>query len=269
MPKYRYGLKSHRLPAASLAFKLYGTLSLPSSVDLTPSMPAVYDQGELGSCTANALTAAVQFLNKGFQGSRLFLYYNERVLSGDVSTDDGSTIADGVQSLKTQGNVAESAWPYVIANFAVKPTASLYATALTNVVLAATNVSVNANQIKGCLANGSPVVIGIVVYSSFESTAALSSGIVPMPAASDTVLGGHAIVLVGYNDSTNLFKFRNSWGTSYGVQGYGYLPYAYVTDANLASDLWEITSVSPPPTPPTPAPSPIPASYTTCTCAIA
>jgi len=97
---------------------------------------------------------------------------------------------------------------------------------------------------KGCLASSYPFIFGFTVYDSFESQPVAQTGVVPMPGSTERVLGGHCVVAVGYDDSQQRFIVRNSWGTSWGIQGYCTMPYAYLTDSNLASDFWTIRLVS-------------------------
>ena len=102
----------------------------------------------------------------------------------------------------------------------------------------------NANLLKGCLAAGYPFVFGFTVYESFESQEVARSGVVPMPSSGEKILGGHAVLAVGYDDSTQRFIVRNSWGTGWGMSGYFTMPYQYVTDSNLADDLWTIRLIA-------------------------
>jgi C1A family cysteine protease len=220
--------------------------SVPSAVDLRPHMPTVVDQGNLGSCTANAIVAAFQYdLTKQklniFTGSRLFVYYNERVMEGSVGQDSGAMIRDGIKSLNTYGVCSEPTWPYIIAKFAVKPSTAAYTQAKLNRALTYYSVASNPTAIKTALAAGFPVVIGIEVYESFESDAVAVSGVVPMPGPSEQLLGGHAVLVVGYNDVLKQFIVRNSWGTGWGKSGYFFLPYAYTS---LMSDCWVVSSVN-------------------------
>lgn len=220
--------------------------ALPPKTDLRPQCPPVYDQGQLGSCTANAIGAAIQFdrmkqsLQPNFVPSRLFIYYNERVIEGTVSTDSGAQIRDGIKSVAQQGACPEQDWPYVITKFAVQPPKADYTEALQDRAVSYSRLVQNQNLLKGCLASGYPFVFGFTVYESFESQAVAQSGVVPMPASSEQVVGGHAVMAVGYDDGSQRFIVRNSWGTSWGMAGYFTMPYAYVTDANLADDLWTI-----------------------------
>lgn len=222
--------------------------ALPSKVDLTSKMPPVYDQGQLGSCTSNAIVGAVEYDqilqgNKYFLPSRLFLYYNERDMEGTVNEDSGAMIRDGIKSMVDLGDCPETVWPYDIPKFAVKPSADCYAQALKNQVLVYRRINYDLNQMKGCLASGFPFIIGFTVYESFESQEVANTGQVPMPGPDEYVLGGHAVLVVGYDDSTQRFIVRNSWGEGWGLRGYFTMPYAYLTDPNLADDFWAINTV--------------------------
>ncbi len=222
---------------------------LPTQVDLSKQCPAVYDQGELGSCTANAIAAAIEFDRMkqhlpDFVPSRLFIYYNERVMEGTVNSDSGAQIRDGIKSVAQQGACPEKEWPYDISKFAVKPPAQSYQDALKDRAVSYTRLSHNLTQMKGCLADGYPFVFGFTVYESFESQTVAQTGHAPMPRHNEKVLGGHAVLAVGYDDSHQWFLVRNSWGTQWGMHGYFTLPYAYLIDPNLADDYWTIRLIS-------------------------
>ena len=223
--------------------------ALPASVDLTSACPAIYDQGHLGSCTANAIAAAMQFdqlkqnLSTVFVPSRLFIYYDERAMEGTVDSDSGAMIRDGMKSVGNQGVCPEDMWPYNIESFAVKPTDACYQAALQHKAILYQRVTRNLNQMKGCLASGYPFVFGFTVYESFESEQVAKDGHAPMPKPGEQVLGGHAVLAVGYDDVNQWFIVRNSWGTGWGMQGYFTLPYAYLTNRGLASDFWTVRVV--------------------------
>jgi C1A family cysteine protease len=220
--------------------------ALPTSIDLSNKFPPPYDQGQLGSCTGNAIAGAIQFerrkqlLHPDFTPSRLFIYYNERVIEGTVGYDAGAQIRDGVKSVVKQGVCQESTWPYVIGKFTKRPPVAAYKEAAKYTVTSYSRLARVLTQFKGCLASGFPFVFGFTVYESFESTAVAKSGVVPMPAAREKTLGGHAVVAVGYNDAQQRFLVRNSWGTGWGKKGYFTMPYAYLTDPNLSDDFWTI-----------------------------
>ena len=264
--KFRYTLKPERLHETVLKLKTFSASVLPASVDLRPRCPPVYDQGALSSCTANAIVAAYQVDDSSFMGSRLFLYYCERAALGTIATDNGAYISTGINALKSLGMPAETTWPYVPTNFAVAPPAAAYTEALNHKVINATNLALDMDQMKGSLAAGFPIIVGITIYASFEGPVEMHTGKIPMPTPGEAVLGGHAILVVGYNDNDKTWICRNSWGSGIMDKGYFYLPYDYLSaQENIASDLWNISAVTPEPTPaPKPSPAPIP-----CGCDIA
>lgn len=229
-------------------------LKLPAKVDLSKGCPPVYNQGNLGSCTANALGAAFEFGKKKqkkptFRPSRLFLYYNERVMMNTVNSDSGAFLRDGVKSLNKLGICPEKDWTYDDnpspgAKFTQKPPASCYATALNHQILSYWRIPVNLSSIKGCLAEGYPFTFGFTVYESFMTPTVAQTGIMPMPNISaEHVVGGHAVLAVGYDDTKQAVLVRNSWGTGWGIKGYFWMPYAYIANTAYCSDFWTIRSV--------------------------
>jgi C1A family cysteine protease len=222
---------------------------LPTKVDLRTSCPPVYDQGMLGSCTANAIAGAIEFDQmkqkkaKPFTPSRLFIYYNERAMEGTIDTDSGAMIRDGIKSVATQGACKETTWPYTIAKFAQKPGAKCYTEGKANRIVLYQRLTPILSQLKGCLASGYPFVFGFAVYPSFESQTVARTGRVPMPAPGERELGGHAVLTVGYDDANQTFIVRNSWGTNWGMKGYFTMPFAYLLDDNLSDDFWTIRLV--------------------------
>jgi C1A family cysteine protease len=233
-------------------------------VDLRPKCPSVYDQGQLGSCTANAIGAAYEFdqVNHhtqafgkivAFHPSRLFIYYNERAKEGTIPDDNGAAIEDGVKSVSTQGVCPETMWPYDITKFTIKPPASAYAYAKNCHVTKFKKLNQDAGQLKTCLASGYPIIFGMIVYQSMESDVTARTGMVSMPQQNEQNLGGHAVLIVGYDDNKvyddstgakGVFIVRNSWGTTWGDKGYFYLPQPYVLDPNLCSDFWVFLTVT-------------------------
>jgi C1A family cysteine protease len=222
--------------------------NLPQKVDLRQHCPSIYDQGQLGSCTANAIGAAFEFdqLKQGladFMPSRLFIYYNERTIEGTVDSDSGAMIRDGMKSVNKLGVCPETEWTYDIAKFQDKPTDQCYTDAAKHQALVYRSVVQDLHQVQGCLASGYPVVFGFSVYESFETPEVAHSGVVPLPKKGEKQLGGHAVLAVGYDDTTQSFIVRNSWGSSWGQGGYFTMPYAYVTSGQLASDFWALYTV--------------------------
>ena len=219
--------------------------ALPTKVDLRSKCSPVENQGNLGSCTANPLAGAVEFLELKDSVplvivSRLFIYYNERVIEGTVDQDSGAFIRDGVKSLAKQGVCPEAEWPYKIANFKKKPTPKCYSDAGKREITSYRRIT-TIDEMRTCLADGFPFVFGFTVYSAFESAAVAKSGILNMPGPDETVVGGHAVMAVGYDDLQKRFIVRNSWDTDWGMQGYFTMPYDYLDPArNLADDFWTI-----------------------------
>lgn len=217
---------------------------LPPRVDLRRLCSPVEDQGQLGSCTGNALAGAVEFLEKKdkvsfIDVSRLFIYYNERSIEGTIKSDSGAMIRDGIKTLARQGVCSEKSWPYVISRFSVKPTVACYKEAATRQITSYLRIT-TLDEMRTCLADGYPFVFGFTVYESFETQQFARTGIMPMPKPKERVLGGHAVLAVGYDDKKKWFVVRNSWGMDWGLNGYFMMPYAYLADRNLSDDLWTI-----------------------------
>jgi C1A family cysteine protease len=236
--------------------------ALPPSADLTAQCPPVYDQGHIGSCTANAIGAAIEFDRHkqgltDFKPSRLFIYYNERAMEGHPGYDSGAAIRDGVKSVHQLGVCSESDWPYDDtpattdggpfppgARDAEKPSPQCYADALKNTATSYKRVTRNLEHMRACLASGYPFVFGFTVYERFESQEVATTGVVPMPSRTEHTLGGHAVLAVGYDDAQQRFIVRNSWGIGWGQKGYFTIPYDYLTNRGLASDFWTINMIS-------------------------
>jgi C1A family cysteine protease len=240
---------------------------LPAAVDLSQRWKVpVVDQGQLGSCTGNGIASALAFLQL-IEGeplvypSRLFIYYNERVIEGSVTSDAGAEIRDGIKSIVDSGYCAETEWPYDINQFDVRPSDSAYVSANKDLVTVYRRVAVDPVSIMSAIALGYPVIVGFTVYDSFMTS---TDGNIPMPKQTEGVQGGHAVIVVGYDQVTRRFKFENSWGTSWGTDGYGTLPFEYLGSIVYGGDYWIVTSdesAGPPPAPippPTPAPTPTP-----------
>lgn len=222
---------------------------LPARCDLRPACPAVLDQGELGSCTANAIASAHRYdqmrqaVAGHFLPSRLFIYYNERSLEGTVKEDAGAQIRDGIKTLAKQGACPESLWPYDIAKFAKRPPRAAYREAEKHQAILYQRLTPTLRQLKGCLAEGYPFVFGFSVYESFESAAVARTGKAPLPGKNERSIGGHAVLATGYDDRRQRFIIMNSWGAGWGDKGYFTLPYAYLTSDGLADDFWTVRLV--------------------------
>lgn len=213
---------------------------LPAKMDLRKQMSAVEDQGQLGSCTANALVGNLEFLAKkvkAYNASRLFLYFNERIYIGTINEDSGANLRDGIKALKKYGSASERIWPYRISRFTTKPSDVAYADALKRTISSYERI-ITLNGVLACLASGSPVVFGTDWYSSWSTMEVEKSGVIPqVDEAVDTVEGGHAMLIVGYDTAKEQFIVRNSWGKSWGKGGYCYFSFSHF---KYFSDLWTI-----------------------------
>ena len=186
--------------------------------------------------------------------SRLFIYYNERVIENDIPMDGGAFLRDGMKSLAQQGVCPETDWDYqptpppvdggpfpVGSKPVTQPPQSCYDEAVKYRITTYQALDQALPQLQGCLASGYPFVFGFSVFHSWWDTAPT---VVPYPDNGETLIGGHAVLCTGYDNDKGLFKFRNSWGPAEGENGYFYIPYGYVTSAQYASDFWVINAVN-------------------------
>ncbi|MFA5044292.1 MAG: C1 family peptidase [Kiritimatiellia bacterium] len=242
---------------------------LPARADLRAGCSPVEDQGNLGSCTAQALVGALEFLElralpspsdkskiinqapperfaqasqksaiSRFRDlSRLFVYYNERAAGGTVQEDSGAMLRTGIKTLKALGVCREALWPYEIDRFTVKPTAACFTEAADHQVTAYQRLNALV-EMKACIAMGLPFVFGFAVYEHVMSATVVRTGNIRLPRKGERMLGGHAVMAVGYDDTTKTILWRNSWGAAWGRDGYGQMPYAYVESRELSDDFW-------------------------------
>ena len=235
-----YNVLIKRLPKEELEYKknniICTSTPIPEFLDLRSKFPECYDQEDIGSCTGCAIVGAYQFVNPKYRGSILFQYYNERLIEHTTSADSGATVADGMRSLKLYGLCLDTEWPYT-KDFSKKPSKACYLAAAKHKAINVYNVRQDIHSMKLNL----PFVIGIKVYESFESDKTQKTGIIPMPdTKKEELMGGHCIVVCGYDDNTKNWTCRNSWGNKWGDNGYFYLPYEYITSHHLSSDIWKI-----------------------------
>lgn len=210
---------------------------IPVKVDLSDKLPTCWDQGQEGSCTGHGCGAAIAFIHPGFMPSRNMIYFDGRELEGDTDQDSGAQISDVISGLATHGVCHESTWPYDAMTLLEAPSEEAYQEALPQKIKQYARVS-DLEDLKSCLAEGFPVVIGFSVYDNFESPEMAKTGLLTLPGPNDELLGGHCVLVTGYDESTRLCLVRNSWGTSWGLNGNFHMPYSYFN--TLVSDMWVI-----------------------------
>jgi C1A family cysteine protease len=228
-----------------------GVTNLPDVVDMAPHMAPVFNQLQLGSCSGNTFVGALEYVenkkhgfvntDESFVGlSRLFVYYNERMIENTINEDSGAQMCDGIKALTKYGSCKEEFFPYDISKFKDKPSDAAYADGQSRVVNKFSNVEISEEAFLTVLAGGYPIPFGISIYDSFESDIVAANGLVPMPQPHEKCIGGHAVLISGYDRNTRLLKVRNSWGEDWGDKGYFYLPFDYVFATDYASDAWVI-----------------------------
>lgn len=223
-------------------------VAVPVAIDLRQWLPPVMDQGAIGSCTAHGVSAAARYhiirrnTTYDFEMSRLQLYYDSREIEGAADSDAGAEIRDVIKTLAKKGVGHEEAWPYNMTKFADRPPQEVYDDAVQYKALKYARVAVDTNMVKKTLAAGTPVIIGISLYASFESEEIAKTGIVPMPAPHEGMVGGHCMLIAGYGQKPGHFTVRNSWGTDWGDKGNCYIPEAYIGSSTYGSDYWALTT---------------------------
>jgi C1A family cysteine protease len=242
---WRPDLPDFRDHRVKLGSPFLQAMDIPAAVDLRPQCSAVENQGQISSCTGNAIVGALEVLENKAGGalidlSRLFVYWNERNLEGTTEQDAGAYIRDGIKVVASFGVCAETLWPYDETRWRERPSHEAFVNATKRRVTEYARVTQDRNQIRSVLASGFPIVFGMTVYDSFLGEAVAATGVVPMPAASESCQGGHAVLAVGYDDAKDAVLVRNSWGADWGQAGYFWLPYVYLTNPDLASDLWVV-----------------------------
>ena len=218
---------------------------LPTRVDLRDKCAPVYNQGKLGACTAFAMGKGMRETmqrtanEKVAPLSALFLYFEEREKMGTRWKDSGATITDGMAVLKDKGIATDESWPYSdnFLKFRLKPSKAAYQTATEYKVHETSQVG-TIDDVRAALAKGQSVAFGFLVYESFGRVGA--DGVMPMPhpEQGEKILGGHAVLAVGYDDQKRQLIVRNSWSAAWADKGYFYMPYEFAGNKECADDFW-------------------------------
>lgn len=230
-------------------------VKLPETFDISDYGPPIWDQGQLGSCTAHGTLRSAFYAMKRHHMligkeltiqalSRAFVYANTRLDSGEpISKDDGGTVRDAFMAIQKEFTVEEDKYPYIQQNFFNVPSPEIYTLAKqTFKFLSFAQVPQTLYAIKHAIFYGRPVVFGAQIYDSFLDEKVMQTGVIPYPdTSSENLQGGHCICLVGWNDTDKTFLLANSWSTNVGLPskpGYFTIPYDYIVDPDLCSDFW-------------------------------
>jgi C1A family cysteine protease len=219
-----------------------GGTTVPGRLDYASEMGPIRDVGTEGSVVGFAMADALEYQIKKTMEKRVtisprYIYYKTRELEGTVDSDAGATLLDAVKVVSQVGAVAEETWPYRPGEFRAKPPNDVEKAAHYKITRA--RPVRNSAEMKAALAQFGPAVAGFPMYASEQTQAVVDSGVIPMPAGNEQLLGGHAACFVGFDDGKKLLKFRNSWGSSWGDKGHGYLSYEYFDKMNV--DAWSIS----------------------------
>lgn len=229
---------------------------LPESHDLSKYSPEIYAQGDLGSCVSNSTSMGWRIsrlahndksvMNKYVTGykdvhpSRLYIYFNAKIVEGTPSGEDtGCTVHGALLGIERHRVCREEIWEYDLSNFGVQPSLEAYGDAIKHSPMSFTKVLQNEKSIKLSLVSGFPVMFGAVVFEDCKSRSAMHTGVIPTPnKEKDEALGGHCLLIVGYDDEKRQFKIQNSWGRIWGDRGCGYMSYDYILDNEICGDFW-------------------------------
>lgn len=214
---------------------------LPAKVDLRSLFSPIEDQGDIGSCTAHAVVGLLECLWKRtaseyVDASRLFVYKTTRNLLG-WEGDTGAFIRTAIKAVRLFGACPEDYWAYDEVAFDTEPPAFCYSFARNYRSLVYYRLEEKVPELKKSLAQGIPFAFGFTCFESIDGEAVEETGNIPFPKKGEHTVGGHAVVAIGYDDKAKAFIIRNSWGRSWGMKGYGTLPYTYFDEA-LADDCW-------------------------------
>lgn len=245
--------------------KAKGKIAQPAVADLREWFSRVEDQGNLGSCTAQAALGIVEYYEKkafgrNIEGSRIFLYKTTRNLM-QTTGDAGGWLRCTMGALVLCGVPSEKYWPYNISEFDKEPGAFIYSMAHNYKTVkyfchdpqgSKVPFPVVLESVKNYIDAGIPSMFGFWGFPSWDKSDI--KGGIPYPAENESAQWGHAVVAAGYDDNrkiknlisnkttTGALLIRNSWGTGWGEKGYGWLPYEYVLN-NLALDFWSLLSM--------------------------
>jgi len=195
----------------------------------------IQTQSHIPSCVAHAISSLIYY-RMTRESSRLFTYYNARLIEGSIGKFVGTTIESGIQTLSKWGWCDEANWEYNTNKCNIAPSSSLYVEAEQNKIANAKRLPRDLDVLKTALCSGDPFCLGFLVFEEFEG--AEENGVVKLPKDTTSPMGGHAVLAVGYSDSRQCILARNSFGPTWGDEGYLWIPYDYLTTEELSDDFW-------------------------------
>lgn len=227
---------------------LFMSNAFPDVFELQPLIP-VYDQGYIGSCVANSVSSCYRYEvaqllgNFNFDPSRLFVYYNARLIDGNQNWDAGTWIRSGFKTMAKDGLAPEVDWPYDTSKVTTKPVQVAYTNGKKNIIVEYAKVPQSIDTIKQVLMSGAAISFGFNVYESFEQgNWWYTTGIMPVPKSDENILGGHAVTIIGWDNQKQAFLIQNSWGKDWGLKGKFYMPYTFLVSKEC-DDFWCINKI--------------------------
>jgi C1A family cysteine protease len=221
-------------------------IELPEYLDLRENDSTIENQGSIGSCVANAIATAYELMvrklypDKFAELSRLFIYYNSRLFNNSIKEDSGTYIRDGLKSASRYGICSENLWPYIVDNFDKQPSPKCYVDASQRLITRY-EVLYTLRDMLEIINDQRPIIVSMYIYRGFMNMDVMKS-VVRMPNDSEQNIGSHAVVLVGYDLKRQLFLAQNSFGTSWGDNGYFWIPFEYIRTQAFEKWCFDISS---------------------------
>ena len=232
---YKLGLRRSEVDHRDLKMCVPPNVVLPVKAEVP--LRAIYNQQDINACSANVIANQILSL-EGYKDyvmpSRLFQYYNSRLIDGTTTEDEGTTYRTAYKGLAKFGFCDENIWEYTKDNVFKQPAEEGYDKANKTLVQKYKSLVPSLYAIKYAIAQGYPVAIGVMLHENFNN---LDSNFV-IPPPQSCAVGGHALLAISYNDTTRLFKVVNSWGVEWGDKGCCYMRYEDMVNPNYVFEHW-------------------------------